>query len=102
MRKSLIAALAVGGLLAVGSLQAGAVPLGTPNGLAAAAEDLAMTESIHCTPGWRHHVPRSWRRANGCPRFYRRGAVVIVPRFYGHRAFVRPHFRYHRFHRRWR
>jgi hypothetical protein len=97
MRKSLIATLVLGGWLTAGSLPAGAVPLGTPNALNAAAEDVALTESVHCTPGWRHHYPTRWRRANGCPRYYRRGAVVVFPHF----AFA-PRFHRHRFHgHRW-
>jgi hypothetical protein len=53
-----------------------AAPLGNPAVLAGAVEETGMIDSVHCRPGWRHHYPRDWRRADGCRRD---GGVVFVP-----------------------
>ena len=106
MRKFVVAALAIGGFLVAGSLHANAVPLGNPNGISAALEDVALTETVHCRPGWRHHAPSRWRNASGCTRRAYRGGVVVVPRFYGGRGYVNPRwnraYRWNRGQRRWR
>ena len=48
--------------------RAEASPLGNPGVLSGAVDELAVIDSVHCRPGWRHHEPRSWRRADGCAR----------------------------------
>ena len=93
MRKIMIVLSAAAGLAVMGSIPqtASAAPFGNASGIAAAQQDIDALDAVHCVPGWPHHYPTRWRRANGCPR----GAVFIGPRF-GARAFG---FRGHRFHR---
>src|SRR5262245_55744996 len=97
MRKVIIAfSVAAGfGIAASVPQLANAMPIGSPNGMTAAAEELNGLESVHCRPGWRHHVPTSWRRADGCRR---RGAVIITPGTYRSYGFHRGH-RVHRSYR---
>jgi len=100
MHKIVIALSAVAGLAIGGSIPqlANAAPFGNPSGIAAAQEDIGALNNVHCAPGWRHHYPTSWRRADGCRRY---GGVYIGPRWGyrswgwhgGHRFH---HYRYHR------
>jgi len=99
MRPFILAISAVAGIAMGSSLQsAGAIPLANPNGLDAAQQNVATLDQVHCVPGWPHHYPTSWRRANGCSRYYRGGAVIIGPRFgfrswgYGRRFHGGRHF----------
>ena len=62
--------------------------IGNPAGIAAAIEELAVTDQVHCVPGFRHHVPTRFRRADGCRRRVVRGPVIVVPP-----AFVVPRVR---------
>jgi hypothetical protein len=43
--------------------QAAAAPLGNPGALTGAIEDTAITEQVHCVPGWYHH---SGGASDGC------------------------------------
>jgi hypothetical protein len=77
MRKIMLAVSALAAVVAGGALSGvRAAPLGNPAALAGAAEETGIIESVHCRPGWRHHYPREWRRADGCRRG---GDVVVVP-----------------------
>lgn len=78
MRRTVLTVTAFAAALMAGSMlsPANASPFGNAAALIGAAEDIAIVDSVHCRPGWRHHEPRSWRRADGCPR---RGGVVVVP-----------------------
>ena len=79
MRKTLLAisALAAVAITASATNRTEAAPLGNPSGLSGAVDELAIVDSVHCRPGWRHHNPNRWRRADGCAR---RGAdVYVVP-----------------------
>src|SRR5262249_52086507 len=53
---SAAAAFAVGGLI---PRTAGAVPLGNPNGIAAAQVEIDTVDRVHCVPGWPHHYATS-------------------------------------------
>jgi hypothetical protein len=97
MRKIIMTIAAAVALLAAGSLanRAEAGLLGNPGGIRASIDDIAVTEDVHCRPGWRHH---RWRRGHptwdGC-RHYRSGFapfIVVSPR-----VFHGPRFRSHRF-----
>jgi hypothetical protein len=103
MRKIVIALSAAAACALAAFAPANAVPLGNPSGLAAAQEEIDGIDKVHCVPGWAHHYPTSWRRANGCPRYYRGGAVIIGTSW-GYRSYG---FRSHRGHgfrggHRWR
>jgi hypothetical protein len=79
MRKTLwaVSALAALAITASAAPRTEAAPLGNPAGLSGAVDELAIVDSVHCRPGWRHHNPNRWRRADGCAR---RGAdVYVVP-----------------------
>src|SRR5262249_10766667 len=79
MRKTLLAlsALAAVGIAAYGTTRTEASPLMNPTGLSGAVDEIALVDSVHCRPGWRHHNPNRWRRADGCARG---GAdVTVVP-----------------------
>jgi hypothetical protein len=79
MRKTLLAlsALAAVAITASAASRSEAAPLGNPGGLSGAVDELAIVDNVHCRPGWRHHNPNRWRRADGCAR---RGAdVYVVP-----------------------
>jgi hypothetical protein len=52
----------------------------SPTALSSAIDELALVDSVHCRPGWRHHSPRPGRRADGCSRHYRSGAIVMPGR----------------------
>jgi hypothetical protein len=80
MRKTLLAlsALAAVAITTSAANRSEASPLVNPTALSGAIDDLALVDNVHCRPGWRHHSPRSWRRADGCVRD-RRGAVIVVP-----------------------
>lgn len=82
MRKIVVALSAAAAFAVAGFVPANAAPFGSPSGLAAAQEDIATVDVVHCRPGWQHHYPTRWRRANGCRRYYRGGAVYINPGFY--------------------
>ena len=56
-----------------------ASPLGNPTALSGAVDELAVIDNVHCRSGWRHHEPNRWRRADGCRRYDRSGAVIVVP-----------------------
>jgi hypothetical protein len=74
----LFAMSAVAAVLAAGTMtqRANAAPLGNPGALPAAVDDISVVDSVHCRPGWRHHEPNRWRRADGCRRV---GGVIVVP-----------------------
>jgi hypothetical protein len=78
MRKLMLTAAVVaaffGGQLV--AQRADAAPLGHPAALTGAAEDLNITETVHCRRGWRHHRATRWHRADGCRRT---AGVVVVP-----------------------
>ena len=79
MRKTLLAlsALAAVAITASGTSRTEASPLVNPTGLSGAVDELALVDNVHCRPGWRHHNPNNWRRADGCAR---RGASIhVVP-----------------------
>lgn len=107
MRKFFLSLAAAASVLAVGFVgnRAEAFTIGTPAGLAAAAEDIAVVDKVHCRPGWQHHYPTQWRRANGCRRYHQYGyhygyvaayPILIHPgRIHRHRFVHR-----HRFHHR--
>ncbi len=79
MRKTLLAvsALAAVAITASGTTRTEASPLVNPAGLSGAVDELAIVDNVHCRPGWRHHNPNRWRRADGCAR---RGAdIYVVP-----------------------
>jgi hypothetical protein len=79
MRKTLwaLSALAAVAITASAANRTEAAPLGNPAGLSGAVDELAIIDSVHCRPGWRHHNPNRWRRADGCAR---RGAdLYVVP-----------------------
>jgi hypothetical protein len=78
MRKTLLAlsALAAVAITTSAANRSEASPLVNPTALSGAIDDLALVDNVHCRPGWRHHSPRSWRRADGCAR---RGATIVVP-----------------------
>ena len=99
MRKLFLSIAAAAALLMSGSFanRAEAVTIGAPAGLLDAIDEVATIEQVHCVPGWRHHRPTHWRRANGCAR---RGAVIVVPRWHHHRHHWRHHHRWHRHHHR--
>src|SRR5262245_44261255 len=54
-----------------------ASPLANPSAISGAIDELAVVDTVHCRPGWAHHNPTRWRRANGCLR--EGGGVVVVP-----------------------
>ena len=79
MRKTLLAlsALTAVAIVATAANRTEASPLVNPAGLSGAVDELALVDNVHCRPGWRHHNPNRWRRADGCAR---RGAdVYVVP-----------------------
>jgi hypothetical protein len=79
MRKTLLAlsALAAVAITASSTTRTEASPLVNPAGLSGAVDELGLVDNVHCRPGWRHHNPNRWRRADGCAR---RGAdVYVVP-----------------------
>jgi hypothetical protein len=82
MRKTVLtlSALAAAVIFASAGNRAEASPLGNPGALNGAVDELAVIDSVHCRPGWRHHNPNRWRRADGCSREYRRGVVVVPGR----------------------
>jgi hypothetical protein len=78
MRRTMLSMTAFAATLMVGSMlsPANASPFGPAAALVGAAEDIAVVDNVHCRPGWRHHEPSRWRRADGCGR---RGGVVVLP-----------------------
>jgi hypothetical protein len=74
--------------LSFGIGQSGATPFAPAQGLGNAAGELGLVETIHCRP-YAHHYPNRWRRANGCPRLYRHGVVVVPGRRFIYRDGVR-------------
>jgi hypothetical protein len=100
MRKFLSSAAAAIALLATAfvSAPANAIAISTPAGLRGAIEDVAVTDKVHCVPGWLHHhwtlYGPTW---NGCYR-YRTGLLWAPPLFFRHRfhrhhhIHVAPHF----------
>jgi hypothetical protein len=80
MHRVLVAVSAFAAVLVAGSLtRVNAAPLGNPAALAGAAEDVAVVDTVHCRPGWRHHSSNRWRRTDGCARDGRRGVVIVAP-----------------------
>jgi len=78
MRKVFTAVTALSAMLTVAITgPAQSAPFGNVSGMAAALDELDTVETIHCRPGWPHHYPTRWRRANGCGRGG--GAVFITP-----------------------
>jgi hypothetical protein len=109
MRKTVVAMGVAATFALAGSITqpANAVPLANPSGVTAALDDLDTIDKVHCVPGWRHHYPTQWRRANGCPRYYRYygGGPWIGFRTWGFHPRHRFHHRFHhhpRIHRRGR
>ena len=82
MRKTLLAlsALAAVAITASAASRTDASPLVNAAGLAGAVDDLAIVDNVHCRPGWRHHNPNRWRRADGCVRNDRSGVIVVPGR----------------------
>jgi hypothetical protein len=78
MKRIVVAATGLAAVLSICALteRADAAIFGNPAGLVGAAEELALTETIHCRPGRWHHRPNRYRRADGCAK---RGAVIVVP-----------------------
>ena len=83
--------------------QADAMTIGAPAGLRAAIEDVAMTDKVHCVPGWLHHNWTAYGPTwDGCyragrlwaprlflgHRFHRHHHVQIAPRFYSSHRFA--------------
>jgi hypothetical protein len=90
-------------VIASPSTRTDAMVLGSPTGVVAAIEDIAVTDQIHCRWGWPHHrLRRGW--SDGCYHGFRRGVVApffAIPRlFFPHR--IGPRFRVYRPWRRWR
>lgn len=81
MRKTLLAlsTFAVAVIAASVGSRSEAAPIGNAGALTGALEEVAVVDSVHCRPGWRHHRPRDWRRADGCVRRGVRSDVYIVP-----------------------
>ena len=82
MRKTLLALSALAAVAITTSVasRTEASPLVNPAGLSGAVDELALVDNVHCRPGWRHHNPNRWRRADGCRRFYRSGVIVVPGR----------------------
>lgn len=80
MRKTLLvlSAFAAVAITASSATRSEASPLVNPAGLSGAVDELALVDNVHCRPGWRHHNPNRWRRADGCRR-YSSGGVIVVP-----------------------
>jgi hypothetical protein len=81
MRKTLLAlsTFAVAVIVASVGGRSEAAPLGNAGALAGARGEVAVVDSVHCRPGWRHHRPNDWRRVDGCRRGYSRTDVYVVP-----------------------
>jgi hypothetical protein len=79
MRNALLALSALTAVAFIASVanRTEASPFGDVAALSGAAEELSVIDNVHCRPGWRHHEPNRWRRADGCART--RGGVVVVP-----------------------
>ncbi len=79
MRKTLLAlsALTAVAITATAASRTDAAPLANPAGLSGAVDELALVDNVHCRPGWRHHSPNRWRRADGCARGG--ASVYVVP-----------------------
>jgi hypothetical protein len=71
--------------------RADAMTIVTPAALRGAIEDIAVTEKVHCVPGWLHHnwnlYGPTW---DGCYG-YRRGLLWAPPLYFGHRFHRYPH-----------
>ena len=65
MRIMLAAVTIAFGSLALASVQASAI---APAPMTSAVEQLGGIETVHCTPGKRHHIPTWNYRADGCRR----------------------------------
>jgi hypothetical protein len=78
MKRIVVAATGLAAVLSICALteRADAAIFGNHAGLVGAAEELALTETIHCRPGRWHHSSNRYRRADGCAK---RGAVIVVP-----------------------
>jgi hypothetical protein len=82
LRSLAVAALAV---LAATILtnRADAMTISTPAGLRGAIEDVAVTDKVHCVPGWLHHNWSAYGPTwDGC---YRTGRIWAPRLFLGHR-----------------
>jgi hypothetical protein len=79
MRKTLLAlsALTAVAITATAASRTEASPLANPAGLSGAVDELALVDSVHCRPAWRHHNPNRWRRADGCARGG--ASIYVVP-----------------------
>jgi hypothetical protein len=87
MRKFFLGLAAAAAVLTAGSIATRADAAGpAPVGLNRAIADVAVVDKVHCVPGWRHHTPTNWRRANGCARYYRYGGVVTGYPTWGYRT----------------
>ncbi len=99
MRKFFLSLAAAAAVLSAGSIASRADAAGPgPAGLNRAIADVAVVDRVHCVPGWRHHYPTRWRRANGCARYYRYGYVTTYPSW-GYRSGFYRHHRVDRIHR---
>ena len=76
MRNFLVAVTIGAGSLTLASAQAS--PL-APAGIGSALEQLGGVESVHCTPGKRHHLPTWNYRADGCRRPGRKATRKAPP-----------------------
>lgn len=106
--RKLVLAFSAAAAFALAGSSAHAAPLGNPSALAGAIDEVGGIETVHCRPGWRHHYPTRWRRANGCRRYYRpygyyAPGLYAAPSFgFSYGSYPRRHFHGHRWHRgRW-
>jgi hypothetical protein len=98
MRKLLMTLAAMATIVSAGSFtdRADAMTAANPAGIRAALDDVAMTDQVHCVPGWLHH--RWWNgrpHSSGCYRGHVVGPRVFIgPRVYhGRRFYGGRHFR---------
>ena len=72
MRNLLFAVSVTAGSLVLGSAHGSPIAAG---GLIAGLETLGMAETVHCTPGKRHHIPTWNYQTDGCRRPARKRAT---------------------------
>src|SRR5712692_7500659 len=91
MRKPCLIMAAASAVLSAASptSPANAMTLAAPAAIRAAAEDIAVTDKVHCLPGWlHHHWWYGYPHWDGC---YRYRGVFVAP-LIGSRRFVRHRF----------
>lgn len=81
MHKSIVALAACAAVLMAVSAasRTEAAPLGHAGAMSGAVDEVGVVDNVHCRPGWAHHEPTRWRRANGCLRGG--GGVVVRERW---------------------